>query len=77
MGSKLFQLNAEDYKKIGKGALIAVGGALLTYLSETIANIDFGQYTPVVMAVWTIIFNAARKALTNNVGQFGRADKKY
>ena len=75
MESKLYKINAEDLKKIGIGALVAVAGALLTYLSEVITQIDWGQYTPVIMAIWSILVNVARKALTNNVGEFGRADK--
>lgn len=75
MESKLYQLNKEDLKKIGVGALVAVAGALLTYLTEAITQIDWGEMTPVIMALWSVLANVARKALTNNVGQFGRADK--
>lgn len=75
MESKLYKLNAEDLKKIGVGALVAVSGALLTYLTEAITQIDWGEMTPVIMALWSVLANVARKALTNNVGQFGRADK--
>jgi len=75
MESKLFRINAEDLKKIGVGALVAVAGALLTYLSEAIAQVDFGEMTPVIMTLWSVLANVARKYLTNNVGEFGRADK--
>ena len=50
-----------DWKKVGKGALIAVGGALLTYFSTWIAGTDFGAYTPIVVAGWGIIVNVAHK----------------
>ena len=76
MASPLYKLNAEDLKKIGVGALVAVAGALLTYLSETIANVDFGDMTPVVMALWSVIANVARKFLSNSSGEFGRAENK-
>ncbi len=75
MESKLYKLNAEDLKKIGIGALVAVAGALLTYLSETIASVDFGELTPVVMALWSVIANVARKFLTNSAGEFGKKEK--
>lgn len=75
MESKLYQLNKEDLKKIGVGALVAVAGALLTYLTEAITQIDWGEMTPVIMALWSVLANVARKALTNNAGEFGRADK--
>ncbi len=72
--SKLYQLNKEDLKKIGIGALVAVAGALLTYLSDLIPKIDFGQWTPIVMAFWSVIVNVVRKWLTNSQGQFGKKD---
>jgi ABC-type antimicrobial peptide transport system permease subunit len=58
-----YQLNKEDLTKLGIGALVAVGGALLTYIADTIPGIDFGVYTPVVVAVASILINAARKFL--------------
>jgi|LakMenE01Jun11ns_1017448.scaffolds.fasta_scaffold9940899_2 hypothetical protein len=61
--SKRFTLNREDLKKIGKGAIIAVLGALLTYLSKEITNMDFGEYTAVVMAFWSVFTNIAWKYL--------------
>lgn len=50
-------------RKIAKGAAIASGGALLTYLLGELPNIDFGQYTPVAVAVFSTLINAALKAL--------------
>lgn len=56
-----YTLCKEDAKKIGKGAVIAILGALLTYLSEVIVDVDFGQYTPIVMAIWSVLVNIVRK----------------
>lgn len=67
MESKKYELKTEDFKKIGTGALIALGGALLTFTAETIPNIDFGEYTPVVVALSSILINAGRKFLINNL----------
>jgi hypothetical protein len=59
--SKQFSLSNIDYKKILVGAGIALLGALATYLQDTIPSIDFGVYTPIIVAVNSIIINAIRK----------------
>lgn len=64
--SPKYKLNKEDGKKIGKGALIALGGALLTYVSDIIPMIDWGEYKPVVVAISGIIINFGWKFLKNN-----------
>lgn len=61
--SKRFNLNKEDLGKIATGALIAIIGALLTYITETIGQVELGDYTPIVVAVWSIVANIARKYL--------------
>ncbi len=53
----------EAYKKVLVGAGIAMAGAGLTYLTETIPNVDFGTYTPYVTAVFSVLVNVLRKAL--------------
>ena len=64
-GSERFHLAQEDLKRIGKGALIAAAGALLTYLADALPSIDFGSWTPVVVSVFSILVNIARKFLTD------------
>lgn len=59
--SKRYTLNTIDWMKIGKGCLIASAGAILTYLTDMIPLVDFGQYTPVVVAIWSIVVNAVNK----------------
>lgn len=59
--SRKYALSVTDLKAIGRGALMAVGGALLTYISSVITATDFGMYTPTVVALWSIILNTARK----------------
>ena len=61
MKSKKYKLNLEDAKKIGKGALIAVGGAVLTFALGIITQVDFGQYSLVVVSISTILINAGLK----------------
>lgn len=61
--SKRFQLNESDGKKILVGAGVALGGALLTYVTALIPNVDFGVWTPAVVALASILVNAGRKLL--------------
>lgn len=58
-----YQLNKEDLTKLGVGALVAIGGALLTYIADTIPGVDFGAYTPIIVAIAGVLINAARKFL--------------
>lgn len=61
--SEKWKLNKVDLKKVGKGALIAVGGALLTYLTELLPAVEWGSYTPIVVAVGGILVNVGWKVL--------------
>lgn len=63
--SKRFSLNKADMQKVATGALVAIGGALLTYLTQTVANIDFGDFTPVAVALSSILVNVARKYIAD------------
>ena len=59
--SKAFSISSPEFISVLKGLGIAVGGAALTYLSSYIAHTDFGAYTPVVVALWSVVVNFARK----------------
>jgi hypothetical protein len=61
--SDKFTLNSADLIKIGKGLLIALGGAALTYLSTIVTKVDFGVYTPLAVAIFSTLINTASKAL--------------
>jgi hypothetical protein len=56
--SQPFSLDVVDVKKLGKGAAIAGGGAILTYLAAHLGDLNFGEYTPIVVAAlsWGINF---------------------
>jgi hypothetical protein len=56
-----FNLNVEDWGKVGKGLLIAVGGAALTYLGQFVTGSDFGEMTPIVVAGFSVLVNYMRK----------------
>jgi hypothetical protein len=56
-----FNLNGEDWGKVGKGLLIAMGGAGLTYLGQFITGADFGALTPIIVAGFSVLVNYMRK----------------
>lgn len=64
--SKRWALNTIDWKKIGVGAGVAVGGALFTYFQQFITDVDFGVYGPIVMAVNSVVVNVVRKWIADN-----------
>jgi len=66
MGSQRFQLDREDLTSIAKGFGIGLAGAILTYATEYFGNINFGEYTPVAVAVLAVIANIARKLIVAN-----------
>lgn len=61
MKSRKFKLNKTDLTKIGTGALLAGVGAVLAFLVEAIPNVDFGDYSPLVVALFSVLANAFRK----------------
>lgn len=64
-GSDRFELNKEDMWKVGKGLLVAAGGAALTYIAEVVTQVDFGSWTPVVVAGASVLVNLGRKWIAN------------
>lgn len=58
---KSFSFDKETVKKIIKGAAIAAAGAVLTYLAQYVSSTDFGVYTPVVVAVSSILINSGKE----------------
>lgn len=61
--SKRFTLNETDWKAIVRGAGVALGSALITYLIELLPSVDFGEMTPMVVAIAGILLNSGRKYL--------------
>jgi len=62
--SKPFAFIPEDVKSILTGALLAGAGALLTFLAENLTSLDFGDWTPMVVAIVSVLINAARKYIS-------------
>ena len=67
MASTQFSLNAVDWKKVATGAGIAIVGALLTYVTQVIASLEPGPWTPVIVAGWSVIVNIAKKWITGPI----------
>lgn len=65
-GSKTYEMNKEDWKKIGIGALIAIAGALATWMQEVIPGVNFGSYTTVMIVVNSVVINILRKWVSDN-----------
>jgi hypothetical protein len=47
--------------KLAKGAVIAGLGAGMAYFAEGLQGIDFGEWTPIVVALFSIGVNAVRQ----------------
>lgn len=74
-GSPKFSLSLFDWKKIGTGAMVGVGGLFLTYIAPVALSTSYvftikgQQYdaTPVVWIVMTTVVNVVRKFLSDTV----------
>lgn len=64
--SKKYQLNKIDVVKVLTHTGIIAGITALTYLGEFIANIDFKEYTTVVVIVANAIVQTGLKWLKSN-----------
>jgi hypothetical protein len=69
MKMKQFAIQPDKWLSVGKGALIVVAAALLTYagehLSEWMIGVDFGKATPMIVASLAVLINYARQVITN------------
>ena len=54
---KAFSFDKETLISILKGAGIATGGALCTYLLTILPTLEIGEFTPVITAIASIIIN--------------------
>ena len=55
------KFDKESLIKIGKGCLIAGGGAMIIYILEAVIGMDFGSYTPVVVAMAGVLLNSVKE----------------
>jgi len=56
-----YTFDKETIIKILKGSLIAGGGALVIYLLQGVSELDFGAFTPAVVAIASIAINAVKE----------------
>lgn len=61
--SNSFELDKKDIMKILKGLGIAVAGAALTYATDIIPMIEWGEYKPMVVAISAVLVNFCWKLL--------------
>lgn len=59
--SKKYQLLPNDLNKILIGAAVAAIGAAVTYITDASTTIDWGVWTPAVVAFWSVVANIIRK----------------
>lgn len=66
-GSPSFSLSGTDLKKLGIGALLAMGGALVTFLStEFLPNLDQSTLLGALLAgIASVVLNALRKLIAD------------
>lgn len=50
--------------KISKGAAIAAGGAALTYIIQSLSGMDYGVYTPMIVALCGVAINTIKEYVT-------------
>lgn len=65
-GSASGALDATDWKKIGKGAVIAFGGAFLLSVGEWLTTGNVEIWKPALMGALSVGINAVWKFLQNN-----------
>lgn len=61
MKQEAFSFDKKTLKKIGKGALIAGGGAAIVAILQYVQGVDFGANSAIVGAVCSVLINALRE----------------
>ena len=68
-GSPEFNISKAELAAVGRGLLVATGGAVLTYLTAWLTSTNFTitidgnilNLTPLVVAGWSVVVNFMRK----------------
>ena len=55
----------EDWMKVLKGAGLAALGAVVTYAASHIGDMNFGEYTYIIVPAVTVVLNVVRKVILN------------
>lgn len=70
MASPAYKLDTTDVKKIGKGALVAMAGAVVAYVTTVgFPEMDKAALTAFLSAVAAVAVNAALKFVKNNTAE--------
>ena len=64
---KQFTFGKQDLISLAKGLGIALIGAALTYLTAWVTKTDFGTWTPIIVAFWSLAANIIRKSADGKV----------
>lgn len=64
--SKRYSLDRADVRKLGTGFLVALVGAVATFLSDAATSIDFGMWSPFISMAVSVVVNAIRKWIADN-----------
>lgn len=64
--SERYRLIGRDIAKVGRGAALAGFGAASVYFFENIGAVDFGEWTPFVAAIISVLANLVRKWINEN-----------
>ena len=70
MGSEQFKLAVADVKPLIIGAMLAMGGALVAYITTQVATLDLTTTKGMFLAAAaSIVLNVLRKFMTDTRGQ--------
>ena len=61
------ELTKTDLIALGKGLVITLLGATLTYGTTWLTGKDLGPWTPMIMTVWALLVNVIRKYIDKPV----------
>ncbi len=67
--SPRFKLNKKDGKSLLKGFFIMIVGTSLAWGLYQLPNIDFGQYTYILVPILGLLFNTGLKWVTDEQGK--------
>ena len=59
--SRRFALDGTDWRKLGTGLLVALVGAVATFLADVATSLDFGMWSPFISMGLSVAVNALRK----------------
>lgn len=74
--SDVGKVDATDVKKTLRDFLIVLAGAVLTWLSTNLPNMNFGEYTTLIVPVLTVVVSFLYRLLKNNSENVEKAEEQ-